>query len=240
MGDRAASAVTSARQTPSATTEPAVGCADRRPIPSRGVRWAVATAQRLRRAGVRPNQVSLAGLAFAALGAGCLLLAGRSADGGRAALLLLAAVALPLRLLCNLLDGMLAVEGGLRTPTGELSNELPDRLADLLLLVGAGYAVQGIAWAPPLGWLAGSFALIVAHVRTLGSAAGAATHFDGQMPKPRRMPVLFAACLLAGGDALLGEPRGWELVVALAVVALGPMVTVGLRQRRIAADLAGA
>lgn len=232
--------MTSARRPPAAASGPMPGLAQRRPIPSRGARWAAMAAQRLRRAGVRPNQVSLAGLGFAALGAGCLLLAGRSTDGGRAALLVLAAAAIPLRLLCNLLDGMLAVEGGLRTPTGELYNELPDRLADLLLLVAAGYAVREIAWAPPLGWLAGSLALLVAYVRTLGGAAGASAHFEGPMAKPRRMHVLIAGCLVAAVEAVAGRPGGWGLVVALAVVALGSAATIGVRLRKIAADLVDA
>ena len=36
--------------------------------------------------------------------------------------LIIAAVAIPLRLLCNLFDGMLAVEGGLKSPTWPLYN----------------------------------------------------------------------------------------------------------------------
>ena len=51
-----------------------------------------------------------------------------------------------LRLIANLLDGLVAVEGGKRTPTGELYNEAPDRIADTAVLVGAGYAVGGSPW----------------------------------------------------------------------------------------------
>jgi len=40
---------------------------------------------------------------------------------------------------CNLLDGMVAIEGGLKTPAGELFNDVPDRISDPLILVGAGY-----------------------------------------------------------------------------------------------------
>ena len=108
---------------------------------------------------------------------------------------MVAAAAMPLRLLCNMLDGMLAVEGGLTTPSGELYNELPDRLADLLILVGAGYAIGEVPWGPELGWAAATTALLTAYVRTLGVAAGASHHFVGPMAKPRRMHVLIAACL---------------------------------------------
>ena len=50
------------------------------------------------------------------------------------------AACVQLRLLCNLLDGMVAIEGGKSTPTGALFNEIPDRLADALFLVPLGYA----------------------------------------------------------------------------------------------------
>ena len=49
---------------------------------------------------------------------------------------------------------MVAVEGGRRTKSGEVFNDLPDRLSDPLILVGAGYALP-YAWGPQLGWAAG-------------------------------------------------------------------------------------
>ena len=210
----------------------------RRPIPSRGAPWAIAAARALQRAGARPNQISVLGVAFAALAAGALVLSAGGAVGTRIALLLVAAVAIPLRLLCNMLDGMLAVEGGLKSATGELYNELPDRLADLLILVGAGYAIRGLAWGPELGWAAGAAALLTAYVRTLGAAAGAGQHFAGPMAKPRRMHVMIAACLLSVIETAAGWPEGWVLAAALAVIVAGSAATVVQRLRRIAADLA--
>jgi phosphatidylglycerophosphate synthase len=186
---------------------------------------------------VRPNQVSVLGLIIAAVAAACLVLAGRSEGGTRMALLLVAAIAMPLRLLCNMLDGMLAVEGGRKTPSGALYNELPDRLSDLLLLVGAGYAIGDIAWGPDLGWTAAATALLVAYVRTLGVAAGASDHFVGPMAKPRRMHVLIAACLLSIVETALGWPQGRVLVVALVVIIVGGVVTIVQRLRGIVDDL---
>ena len=63
----------------------------------------------------------------------------------------LAAVCVQLRLLCNLLDGMVAIEGGKQSPTGMLYNEFPDRVADSLFLVALGYAAGcgwGTMWPP--------------------------------------------------------------------------------------------
>jgi phosphatidylglycerophosphate synthase len=209
----------------------------RRPIPSRSASWAILAARRLQRAGVRPNQISMLGVVLAALAAGCLIFAGRSEGQTRIALLVVAAAAMPLRLLCNMLDGMLAVEGGLTTPTGELYNELPDRLADLLIFVGAGYAVVEVPWGPELGWAAATTALLTAYVRTLGAAAGASHHFVGPMAKPRRMHVLIAACLLSAVETAVGWREGWALVVALILIIAGGVVTMLRRLRRIVADL---
>ena len=212
----------------------------RRPIPSRRASWAILATRRLQRAGVRPNQVSVLGVVVAALAAVCLILAGQSEDGARIALLVAAAVALPLRLLCNMLDGMLAVEGGLKTATGELYNELPDRLADLLILVGAGYAAGNIAWGPELGWAAATTALLTAYARTLGAAAGTSLYFVGPMAKPRRMHVLIAACLLSAIETAAGWSEGRVLLVALVAIVAGGVATIVRRLRRIVADLAAA
>ena len=40
-----------------------------------------------------------------------------------------------LRLLCNMMDGLVAVEGGLKSKAGDLFNEAPDRIEDVILLV---------------------------------------------------------------------------------------------------------
>ena len=210
---------------------------NRRPIPSRSASWAILLTRRLQAAGVRPNQISTLSVVVAAVAGACLVLAGGSTGSVRITLLLLAAAAIPLRLLSNLLDGMLAVEGGLKTVTGELYNELPDRIADVLIITGAGYATREVAWAPELGWTAATMALLTAYVRTLGTAAGAAAHFVGPMAKPRRMHVLIAACLLSIVETAFGWPEGWVMVVALVVIVAGGVVTILRRLRRITADL---
>ncbi len=68
----------------------------------------------------------------------------------------LAAVGIQLRLVCNLMDGMLAVEGGLKTANGDLFNEFPDRIADVAILAALGQAggtPLSVRWAgwPPAG-----------------------------------------------------------------------------------------
>jgi phosphatidylglycerophosphate synthase len=99
-----------------------------------------------------PNQMSAASVVAAVLGAvaygGAVV-----APSAGAAYLVAAATFIQWRLLANLLDGLMAVEEGKRTPTGVLYNEFPDRIADTVLL--AGYASR---W-PAIGWLAAAVPL---------------------------------------------------------------------------------
>src|SRR5271167_2346951 len=111
---------------------------DRRPIKTRSAWWAQAITRALVRLGVSPNQVSVTSVVFALAGAGCFGLEASGAAG--AWVLLVAAVCIQLRLLANMLDGLIAVEGGRMTKSGELYNEIPDRIADVAFLAAAGYA----------------------------------------------------------------------------------------------------
>lgn len=211
----------------------------RREIPQRTTGWARTTAAVLARAGWTPNAVSAVSVLIALVGAIALAVSAAVPDGGRAAALVVTACAIPLRLLCNMLDGMLAVEHGRRTPSGDLFNELPDRIADALLLAAAGYAtatvwaVGGLDLGAGLGWAAAVLAILTAYVRTLGAANGVGNFFSGPMPKPARMWVLVAASLLSLLEPLTGVPRGTVLAVALAVIAAGSLVTIVMRLRKI-------
>ena len=85
----------------------AVKAPDRRPLASRDARRVRRTAAALARSAVTPNQISVASVVFAAIGAAAL------AWWHTPLALLLAAVMLQLRLLCKLFDGMVAIEGGI-------------------------------------------------------------------------------------------------------------------------------
>ena len=208
---------------------------ERRAIPQRSSQWASRAADLLARARLTPNQLSVGSVLVSVAGAGALLASADAPDGARAALLIVAAVCAPVRLLLNMLDGMLAVEKGLRSPTGELFNEVPDRIADVVFLAAAGYA----AGMPALGWTAASLALLTAYVRTLGAAQGVGNFFDGPMAKPRRMWVLVVACLVSPFEPVLGDGRGAALGVGLALISVGSSVTVVVRLQRIASALRG-
>ncbi|MCI2399440.1 CDP-alcohol phosphatidyltransferase family protein [Aliiroseovarius subalbicans] len=157
----------------------------RRPIASRDTKLAQRFARWLAGTPITPNAISAGSVLFAAVaGAGFWM-------GGWG--LLLAAVAVQGRLLCNLFDGMVAVEGGKSGPDGAFWNEAPDRLADILILVGLGLA----AGTPALGWAAATFAVLTAYLREAGHAEGMDPDFSGPMAKPQRMAVATAAAIFA-------------------------------------------
>src|SRR5260370_24060811 len=122
----------------------------RRPLKSRNTRWAAREAQVLIRWHVRPNHISILSMVFAALAGVCFLLLNRFDGPAQIVLFLTAAVCIQLRLLCNLLDGMVAIEGGVRSPSGDVFNELLDRISDVLVLFPIGYALPHVPWARKL------------------------------------------------------------------------------------------
>lgn len=190
----------------------------RRPLKSRGTAWARALSRGLLRTGLRPNQVSVLSLVFAAAAAGFLIVPESPAWWHWLA----AAACIQLRLLCNLMDGMLAVEGGLKTANGEMYNEFPDRLADLCILAALGLTDGTIA-SERLGWLCAGGAVMTAAVRLHGAALTGLHDFRGPMAKPHRMALATATCLLQTGLLLTGRPvlpLTWVLAAMLAGIVL--------------------
>ena len=207
---------------------------NRRPLRSRSSAWARRLSARLGRSGVRPNGISAISIGFAAVGGALFMLSGTAEGWARPAALVLAVACIQLRLLCNLLDGMVAIEQGLATPTGPIWNELPDRFADLFLLVGAGYGAQaaGFQVAGALGWSCAALALLTAYVRELGRGLGQPADFGGPMAKPQRMFALTITGLAAAFEPLWGW-NGEILLIGLGVIAAGTLVTVWRRTSRL-------
>jgi phosphatidylglycerophosphate synthase len=178
---------------------------------------------------VSANAVSLIGVGFA-LFSGCAWLAARGPQWRL--WLVLAAAGIQLRLICNMIDGMVAVEHRGATPTGALYNDVPDRVADTAILVAAGYSIA----RPEFGWACALAAMLTAYVRALGGALGTPQFFIGPQSKSQRMAVLTVAAVAA---ALLPtrEMAAWLVLLALVVVLIGSLVTVVRRLLRIAAEL---
>lgn len=197
---------------------------NRRPLRSRNSGLLRAFAARLARTSVTPNQISVASIVFAG-GGGAALLWLQPAWAG----LLLCIVGTQLRLLCNLIDGLVAVEGGKASAVGALYNEYPDRIADTLLILALGVA----AGEPWLGWLGALLAALTAYIRLSGGALGLPQSFRGPLAKQQRMAVLSLGCLAGMVEQALGHGGRWSLLSAAALIAAGSLLTCVLRTRDI-------
>ncbi len=213
---------------------------ERRPIASRERAMAKRVASWLVARGASPNAISMAGMCAGVLaGAGLAL---TTLSGWRIVGFILAAALMQLRLLANMFDGMVAVASGKASPIGELFNEIPDRISDTAILIGAGYAMGG--W-PALGYLAACAAMFTAYIRAEGSVAGAPQQFCGPMAKQQRMFVLTLACLYAALAPLSWQPslpqfgRCGVIALSLAIIIVGTLLTAMRRLGRIAAALRG-
>ena len=200
---------------------------DRRPIAARETAPARAATAWLAARGVSADAISAAGM-FCGLLAGLLL---ALAPGQGAWAWLAGALCVQLRLLANMLDGMVAVARNVASPRGELWNEVPDRVSDTAALVGLGVAAGDLA----LGTGAALAAMATAYVRAVGKGAGAGSDFSGPMAKQQRM---FVVTLVAIACALL--PAAWTAMlpaIALWVILAGSLLTTLRRLGRIAARL---
>ena len=201
----------------------------RRPLKVRDVKMSQSLARALAKKNITPNHISIASVVFALIAAICLWNVPSDPGSSKVILLLLAAVFIQCRLLCNLFDGMVAIEGGKSTASGELFNDIPDRVADPLILIAAS-AVSSIAWASSVGWLAALLAVGTAYTRTLGKSIGAPSYFQGPMAKQHRMAIITVACVLSMFEHLFW-PGGTVLLIALVVICIGSVITTIRRAR---------
>jgi CDP-diacylglycerol--glycerol-3-phosphate 3-phosphatidyltransferase len=170
---------------------------------------------RLSRAGVTPDQVTLAAVPVALVGGACLL-----ASPQVPVLLLAVPLLIVIRIVLNLIDGNLARRTGRIHPRGELFNEVGDRLAD-------------IAFLAPVAWLPGASASLVllgvlggvraSYVGITSRAAGGERIYRGILSKPGRMALLLVCSLWAFAEGP-GSNNAW--LVFGALLLLGTTLTV--------------
>jgi phosphatidylglycerophosphate synthase len=182
---------------------------------------------------IHPDTISYSSIAASALAAVCLV---RSADS--LWLLVAAPILCHIRLWLNMLDGMVALAAGQASARGEILNDLPDRISDVLIF--AGLAHSGLA-SSSSGYWAAIFALLTAYVGTLGQAVGVQREFSGLMAKPWRMVVLHVGVWLEAA-----RQSGWlftttgpltVLDYTCIVIVVGCVQTIVVRLRRILAAL---
>lgn len=182
------------------------------------------------RAGIHPDSISYLSIVAAAAAAICFWQSAR-----HPLLLIVAPLFCYLRLWCNMLDGMVALASGQASARGELLNDLPDRISDVLIFVGAGHS----GWMNPLlGYWAAILSLGTAYVGMLGQAVGVQREFSGLMAKPWRMVALHLGAWLTyalfewnDGDTYIGKLR--TLDWACVIVIVGCIQTSAQRLARI-------
>jgi phosphatidylglycerophosphate synthase len=191
--------------------------AARRPIAEVFRRTARGATRLCVHAGIHADAISYFSMVAAALAALCFWQSAR-----HPVLLILAPLFCALRLWCNMLDGMVALAAGSAGGRGEVLNDLPDRVSDVLIFVGAAHS----GWMHPLfGYWAALMSLGTAYVGMLGQAVGAEREFSGWMSKPWRMVALglgawFTYLLFRWnrGDVILGglSALDWSCLLVIA------------------------
>lgn len=177
---------------------------------------------RLARAGISPDAVTLAAVPVGVVAGACLLLSPTLPP-----LLLAIPLLAVLRLVLNLLDGALARRTGRIHPRGELYNELGDRLADIAFLAPVAFlpgANQAVVLLGVVGALFASFAGLAPR------AAGSDRLYRGILSKPGRMALLsvFAVAVLIAGAGAWGAFG--PLLLAGTVLTGVERVVVGVRR----------
>jgi phosphatidylglycerophosphate synthase len=207
---------------------------DRRPIATRNRKWAQWSTIWLASRNVSPNAISVAGMCACIIGGIAL---GLTSIADYRILWLIAALGAQLRLTANMLDGMVAIASSRTSKTGELYNEVPDRISDAAVFIGAGYAWGGNM---TLGYVVTILAIFTAYVRAAGKIAGAPNEFCGPMAKQHRMLVITLICVYA-----VITPRSWQMItfndsqiglvtLGLVMIVVGCVITVIRRLSRIA------
>ena len=210
---------------------------NRRPIKTRSHTWVLKFASYLNQIGLSPNQISVIGVGISFLGALSMVVV-ESIDtstffaGG---LLFFAAVTVQFRLLCNMMDGIVATEFGKKSKLGDLFNEVPDRIEDTLFLVAAGYAT-GTPAGMVFGWLAALCAIGTAYLRLLGGLLGFEQDFSGPAAKPQRMFLLTVTLIIAAFQTWLNANNS-ALTYGLFFILAGTLITILRRLRTLAKNM---
>jgi phosphatidylglycerophosphate synthase len=181
------------------------------------------------RLNIHPDAISYASVVAAAIAAFCFW-----KSGGHPWLLVVAPLFCYLRLWFNMLDGMVAMASGKASWRGEILNDLPDRVSDVLIFAGVAHS----GWMNPfLGYWAAIFALLTAYVGMFGQAVGVQREFSGVMSKPWRMVTLGVGAWITFALGSVPIHRFTILDLTCLFVIIGCLQTMAVRLRRIMAAL---
>lgn len=201
----------------------------RRPIAAGFRQTASASTRFCVRHGIHPDAISYLSIVAALIAAICFW-----KSGARGWLLIIAPLFCYLRLWFNMLDGLIAFAAGKASRRGEILNDLPDRISDIIIF--AGVAHSGLMH-PLIGYWAAIFAVLASYVGLFGQALAIQRQFGGVMSKPWRMVALNVGAWLT----FFLQPQSpatftifdWTCLVIIA----GCVETIVVRLKRIMAAL---
>jgi phosphatidylglycerophosphate synthase len=139
-----------------------------------------------------------------------------------------------LRLWFNMLDGLVAFAAEKASRRGEILNDLPDRISDIVIFVGVAHS--GLM-NPLIGYWAAIFAVLTSYVGLFGQALGVQRQFGGIMSKPWRMVALHGGAWLT---FFLPPPSSATLTIfdwTCLVIIAGCVETIVVRLKHITAAL---
>ena len=138
-----------------------------------------------------------------------------------------------------MLDGMVAVAAGKASARGEIVNDLPDRVSDVIIFVGVAHSDLMI---PLIGYWTAIVSVLTAYVGLFGQAIGGRREFGGIMSKPWRMVALslgawamfvFRSCQAGLHDFGRLTTLDWTCLVIIG----GCLQTIIVRLKRIMTTL---
>ena len=182
------------------------------------------------RLGIPPDAISYLSILAALAAALCFWKSSRHAW-----LLIIAPLFCYLRLWFNMLDGMVAAAAGKASPRGEIVNDLPDRISDVIIFVGVAHSDL---MNPLIGYWTAIFSLFTAYVGLFGQAIGGRREFSGIMSKPWRMVALSLGAWAMFGcrSCLVGLHDFGKLTIldwTCLVIIAGCLQTIIVRLKRI-------
>jgi phosphatidylglycerophosphate synthase len=181
------------------------------------------------RLNIHPDAISYASVVAAAIAGICFW-----KSGHHPWLLFVAPLFCYLRLWFNMLDGMVALASGKASWRGEILNDLPDRVSDVVIFAGVAHS----GWMNPLlGYWAAILALLTAYVGMLGQAVGVQREFSGLMSKPWRMVALHLGAWTTFAFRSGRIDRFTILDLTCLLIIAGCLQTIAVRLKRIMAGL---
>src|SRR5438093_12484848 len=193
----------------------------RRPIAAVFRQTADAATRFCVRHGIHPDAISYLSIVAALIAAICFW-----KSGERRWLLIIAPLFCELRLWFNMLDGLVAFAAEKASRRGEILNDLPDRISDIVIFVGVAHS--GLM-NPLIGYWAAIFAVLTSYVGLFGQALGVRREFGGIMSKPWRMVALHIGAWLTFMRVSVPIYRFSVLDLTCLVVIVGCIETIVVR-----------